>query len=495
MQENNIVLTLKKISKSFPGVLALNDVSVEFVKGEVHALLGENGAGKSTLIKILAGYHLPDDGEIQLEGATYRGMNPRMANKLGIQVIYQELNLVPPLSAAENIFLGNYIGNGFLVNKKAMFAKATELFNSLDVKLDPRKLVKDMSLAQQQIVEIAKAISKEVKLLVMDEPSASLTPTEVKAMFQIVRKLKEKGVTIIYISHRMEELFEITDRITVMRDGHYIDTKRTHETNRAELVSLMIGRDLKETYPSRNINPGKIILEVRHLSGNRFNDISFHVKKGEMLGISGLVGAGRTELVRGVFGADLTYSGEIILDGQKVTIKSPGDAIKLGIGLIPEDRKQQGVILRSTVKRNITITNLKLLSRFFVVKGKEETKQAEELKNKLFIRTPTLNQLVQHLSGGNQQKVVLSKWLSINCKILIFDEPTRGIDVGAKQEIYNLMNSLAESGVALIIISSDMEELLGMSDRIIVLCEGRKTGELTKAEFAQDRVLNLASTN
>lgn len=495
MRENQIVLSLKNISKSFPGVLALNNVSVDFLKGEVHALLGENGAGKSTLIKVLAGAHSPDEGAICIEGDSYTDMNPRLAKQLGIQVIYQEFNLIPTLSAAENIFLGNFIGNGLIVNKKAMIQKTEELFESLHVKLDPRLLVRDMSPAQQQIVEIAKSISRDVKILVMDEPSAPLTLNEVRAMFDIVRTLKAKGVTIIYISHRMEELFEISDRITVMRDGCYISTKNTKETNRKELVSLMVGRELKETYPSRNVTPEQKVLEVRQLSGNGFQNVSFELKKGEILGFSGLVGAGRTELMRGLFGAEPTYAGEIYVEGQKVRITSPEDAIKLGIGLIPEDRKQQGVILRSTVKSNISLPNLKSLSRFTVVSTKEENAQAEEYKNSLMIKTPTLTQLVNNLSGGNQQKVVLAKWLARNCKVLIFDEPTRGIDVGAKQEIYKLMCSLAESGVGIIMISSDMEELLGMSDRVVVLCEGKISGELAKEEFEQERILDLASTH
>ncbi|WP_372814355.1 sugar ABC transporter ATP-binding protein [Paenibacillus sp.] len=493
MQDNEIVFSLRKISKSFPGVLALNDVSVDFVRGEVHALLGENGAGKSTLIKVLAGAHAPDEGEIQIGGECYKEMTPRLAKQLGIQVIYQEFNLIPTLSAAENIFLGDFIGNGWLVDKKAMVNKTKELLDSLQIQLDPRRLVRDMSPAQQQIVEIAKAISKDVKILVMDEPSAPLTINEVEAMFKIVRVLKEKGVTIIYISHRMEELFEISDRITVMRDGRYVSTQATQATNRQELVSLMVGRELKETYPSRSIKPQQTLLEVNRLSGNGFEHISFQLKKGEILGFSGLVGAGRTELARALFGVDPAHTGDIVFEGQKVNVRSPQDAIRLGMGLIPEDRKQQGVILRSTVKRNITLPSLKFLSRFGVVKTKEELGQAESFKNTLSIRTPTLEQKVNHLSGGNQQKVVLAKWLARDCKVLIFDEPTRGIDVGAKQEIYKLMCSLAESGVGIIMISSDMEELLGMSDRVIVLSSGRMTGELGREAFAQEHIMDMAS--
>ncbi|WP_025692373.1 sugar ABC transporter ATP-binding protein [Paenibacillus zanthoxyli] len=495
MQKTGGVLSLRRITKRFPGVLALNNVSIDFRKGEVHALLGENGAGKSTLIKVLAGAHAPDEGEIVIEDKTYDQMNPRLAKQLGIQVIYQEFNLIPPLTAAENIFLGDMIGNGFTINRKAMIKETEKLFASLNIKMNPLALVRDMSPAQQQIVEIAKAISKDVKLLVMDEPSAPLTLSEVGAMFDIVRALKAKGVTIVYISHRMEELFEIADRITVMRDGQYIGTMNTGETNRGELISLMVGRELTETYPARHVEPVETILEVSQLSGYGFSDISFSVKRGEILGFSGLIGAGRTELVRSIFGAEPAYSGRIRMEGKDVVIRSPRDAIALGIGLIPEDRKQQGVILRSSVKRNISLPNLRALSRFGLVNSALEQRLAQQYKDSLHIKTPSLDQLVNNLSGGNQQKVVLAKWLARNCKVLIFDEPTRGIDVGAKQEIYKLMCGLAESGVAIIMISSDMEEIFGMSDRIIVLCEGRKTGELQKSEFAQERIMELASNH
>jgi len=492
-QQESDTLVLHRITKRFPGVTALDGVTLSFRRGEVHALLGENGAGKSTLIKVLAGAYSPDDGEIRWEGESYPGMTPRLAKQLGIQVIYQEFNLVPTLSAAENIFLGDFLGNGFLVDRKAMNRQAAELFGRMNVALNPEAIVGDLSSAQQQIVEIAKSVSKQAKVLIMDEPSAPLSISEVAAMFEIVRKLKAEGVTIIYISHRMDELFEIADRVTVMRDGKYVGTKEIASTNREELVNLMVGRELTESYPSRSSVPRETMLEVEALSGGGFRDISFALRKGEIVGLSGLVGAGRTELARALFGADPIASGTIRIEGDAVTIRSPADAIRRGIGLIPEDRKRQGLILRSSVQRNVALPNLKELSKLSVVRSDKEAALAEAYRESLQIKTPTIGQLAVHLSGGNQQKIVLAKWLARNCKILIFDEPTRGIDVGAKQEIYKLMNTLAEQGVAILMISSDMEELLGMSDRILVLCEGRMTGELSRDRFSQQRIMELAS--
>lgn len=491
--ESEFVLELKNITKTYPGVVALNDVSIGFKPGEIHALLGENGAGKSTLIKAISGAIVPDSGQIIVDGKQYAQLTPHISRSLGIGAIYQEFNLVPYLSAAENIFLGNPIRNGIQINMKEMVNRSKELFKSLNIDLNPLTPVKELTVAYQQIVEIAKAVSQNVKVLIMDEPSAPLTNNEVVAMFELVKRLKERGVTIIYISHRLEELFEISDRVTVMRDGQYIDTKNTRETSRKELISLMVGRELTESYPSKNIEPGEIALEVRNLSGNGVRNISFAVKKGEILGFSGLVGSGRTELVRAIFGADPIESGEIFLEGKKVTIKSPSDAIQLGIGLIPEDRKQQGVILGMSVKENISFAHIRRITSLTIINRKKENDLVSKFKDSLSIKTPTLSQKVKNLSGGNQQKVVLAKWLATNSKVLIFDEPTRGIDVGAKQEIYKLMCRLAEEGKAIIMISSEMPELLGMADRITVICEGRIVGELGKGEATQDGILDLAS--
>jgi ribose transport system ATP-binding protein len=493
MTNEPTVLSLNDLTKQYPGVLALDCVSLDFASGEVHALLGENGAGKSTLIKVVAGAIEPDNGVIRIEGQEYAKMTPHLARSLGIEVIYQEFNLVPSMSVAENIFLGDKTGRGLLVEPKVMVKRARAVFQQFNIDIDPYALVRDLPSAQQQIVEIAKAVSKNVKILIMDEPTAPLTVTEVESMFEIVRQLKSRGVTVIYISHRLEEIFRISDRVSVLRDGRYIATRRTAETSRKELISLMVGRELKETYPGRRSAPGPVALEVRHLYGNGNADISFAVRKGEILGLSGLVGAGRTELARVIFGAEPAESGEILLEGKPVQIRSPQEAISLGIGLIPEDRKNQGVFLDMDVKWNISFSKVRGLSRHTVVDTRQEVAVAEKYRDLLKIKTPSLEQQVKNLSGGNQQKVVLAKSLAAESKILIFDEPTRGIDVGAKQEIYNLMCALANDGIAIIMISSDMEELLGMSDRVIVLCEGRIAGEVPRTEFNQNYILDLAS--
>ena len=487
------ILSLKGIRKEFPGVLALDDISLDLKKGEVHALLGENGAGKSTLIKIISGAHQADKGSIWIDGNEYTKMEPRQAMDLGIEVIYQEFNLVPTLSAAENVFLGSPLLKNGMVDQKAMEEKAAELFASLNVNLDPKAKVKTLSAAHQQIVEIAKAVSRNVKILIMDEPSAPLTAAETEAMFEIVKKLKNDGVTIIFISHRLDELFRITDRVTIMRDGKYVDTVNTAETNREQLISLMVGRKLSETYPEKKGEIGEVMLELSHVSGAGNKDISFKAHKGEILGIAGLVGAGRTELMRTIFGAEKLEEGEIYLEGKKVTINSPKAAIDLGIGLIPEDRKQQGLILDMVLDQNISLASLWKVSKNGILNKKAEESTAESYRKILAIKTPSMKQRAKNLSGGNQQKVVLAKWLATDSKVLIFDEPTRGIDVGAKQEIYNLMNDLAGKGMCILMVSSDMEELLGISDRIVVLYENRYMGELQKEAFSQENVMALAS--
>jgi ribose transport system ATP-binding protein len=489
----NVVLSLKDITKRYPGVLALNHVSFDLLEGEVHALLGENGAGKSTLIKAIAGAIELDGGIITVNGQDYPKMTPHLSRSLGIEVIYQEFNLVPTMSVAENIFLGDRAGKSPLVDFGTMKSRAREIFKPFNVDINPDALVRDLPPAKQQIVEIAKAVSKNVKILIMDEPSAPLSVSEVEHMFEIIRHLKHRGVTIIYISHRLEEVFRISDRVTVMRDGRYVATKLTQDTNRKELISLMVGRELKESYPSRSNPPGEIALEVKNLSGNGDKDISFSVRKGEILGISGLVGAGRTELAMLLFGAVPIEGGELWVDGKPVQIRSPQDAIQQGIGLLTEDRKGQGLFLEMGVRWNISFPIIRRLSKYGVVNTRTENEIAEKYKQRINIKTPSLTQRVINLSGGNQQKVVLAKSLAAESDILIFDEPTRGIDVGAKQEIYNLMCELANNGIAILMISSDMEELLGMSDRIVVLCEGRLAGEVRREQFSQDYILDLAS--
>jgi ribose transport system ATP-binding protein len=488
-----VVLSLKDITKKYPGVLALNRVSLDFLEGEVHALLGENGAGKSTLIKAVAGAIDLDGGIISINGQNQSKMTPHLSRSFGIEVIYQEFNLVPTMSVAENIFLGDKIGNSTFVNTRIIEAKAGEVLKQFGVDIDPKKFVQDLSIAQQQIVEIAKAVSKNVKILIMDEPSAPLSTSEVEIMFEIIGQIKQRGVTVIYISHRLEEVFRISDRVTVMRDGCYVATKITKETNRKELINLMVGRELKESYPPRSNPMGEVALEVKNLSGNGDRDISFSVRKGEILGISGLVGAGRTELAMLLFGAVPAEGGEIWVNGKQARIKSPLDAIRHKFGILTEDRKGQGLFLEMAVKWNISFPIIRRISKNGIVNTKKEDEIATKYKQRINIKTPSLMQRVINLSGGNQQKVVLAKSLASESDILIFDEPTRGIDVGAKQEIYHLMSELADSGIAILMISSDMEELLGMSDRIIVLCEGKLAGEVRKEQFSQNYILDLAS--
>jgi len=491
--EAKVVLSLENITKKYPGVLALNNISISFQEGEVHALLGENGAGKSTLIKAVAGAIDVDAGIIKINGHEYSKMTPSLSRSLGVEVIYQEFNLVPTLSCAENIYLCERSENSALFSAKEIEKKAAKALEQFGVKIDPRSMVQDLSIAEQQIIEIAKAVSKNVKILIMDEPSAPLSVSEVELMFKIINQLKQKGVTIIYISHRLEEVFRISDRVSIMRDGRYVTTKNTKETNRQELITLMVGRELKENYPQRKKSPGEVALEVKNLTGNGDRNISFSVHKGEILGISGLVGAGRTELAQLLFGAAPMESGEILINGNPVTIHSPLDAIQHKIGLLTEDRKGQGLFLEMSVKWNISFPIIRRISNYGVVNTKKEDVIAQKYKERINIKTPNLLQQVINLSGGNQQKVVLAKSLAAESDVLIFDEPTRGIDVGAKQEIYHLMTELADNGIAILMISSDMEELLGMSDRIIVLCEGELAGEVQKENFNQHTILDLAS--
>lgn len=490
---SNVFLELAHITKYYPGVKALNDVSVAFEKGEVHALVGENGAGKSTLIKILAGAIEPNGGKIVLNGKCYEKMAPQLSKELGIEVIYQEFNLMPSLSVAENIFCGSYIGNGVTISMKKMEEETEKILCNMGVSISPKTLVRDLSVAYMQIVEIAKAISKKAEILVMDEPTAPLTNKEVEILFHVIEGLKEKGVTIIYISHRLNEIFQIADRITVLRDGNKIATHQAGEVSRQQLIFEMVGREVTETYPARNNPIGKTVLEVKDVQGNGVKKVSFEVRKGEILGLAGLVGAGRTETIRMLFGADPKTSGQFILNGKEISPKSPREAVEQGILLIPEDRKRQGVILNLPIYMNITLPILPKISKYTVINKKLEQKMVEEQKLALKIKTPTIQQIVKNLSGGNQQKVVLAKWLVCQGQVLIFDEPTRGIDVGAKQEIYNLMNELCAQGMAIIMISSEMEEIIGMSDRIVVLSEGTQTATLERSDFKQETILHHAS--
>jgi ribose transport system ATP-binding protein len=489
-------LQMKGITKTYPGVKALDNVDFEVAPGEVHALVGENGAGKSTLMKILAGAQPMDSGEIFLNGQLVHITSPQKAMDLGISIIYQEFNLVPYLNAAENIFLGREPKASIpgFINFSKMYSEAQRVIDQLGVRLNVRIPVNRLSVAQQQMVEIAKATSRNASIIAMDEPSATLTEHELESLFDLIRSLKSRGVSIIYISHRLEEIFQIADRVTVLRDGRLVGTKLVSETNKDEIIRMMVGRELKEKIPKQPAEIKSPALTVSHLSRKGvLNDISFTVHKGEILGIAGLVGAGRTELARAIFGADPIDSGEIWLNGNKVEIRSPRDAIRLGIGLVTEDRKALGLILGMVVRENISLANLDSLTRFGFINRKEEKSVAVRFVEDLMIKTPSIEQQVQNLSGGNQQKVVLAKWLFTQSRVLIFDEPTRGIDVGSKVEIYQLMNRLAANGVAIIMISSELPEILGMSDRILVMHEGRIVGELSREEATQEKIMWLAT--
>lgn len=495
MDSSKIVLKVNHLTKEFPGVKALDDVSLDFREGEVHCLIGENGAGKSTLIKAIAGYHSPTSGSISVCGKEYPEMNVSLATECGIQVVYQEFNNVPPLTAAENVFLGVRTNDGPFVDFNGRRKAAKELFDRLGVNLDPDQIVGTMSPAQMQIVEIAKSVSKNAKILIMDEPTAPLTVDEVQLLFGIIRDLKKRGVTIIYISHRLEELFEIGDRISVMRDGKYVCTMDVADATQEKLIAAMVGRKVSQTCPSRNVKIGDEVLRLEHVSGNGDTDINFTLHKGEILGFGGLVGAGRTELMEVIYGAKSLESGQIYFHGNPVSINSPRKGIQTGIGLVPEDRKGKGIFLDKSIAWNTTINCLSRFANgvFGIVRTKEVEAEAEKYQKAFNIKAPSLDQLVGNLSGGNQQKVVLAKTMAADAEIVIFDEPTRGIDVGAKQEIYNLMNELVAQGKSILMVSSDMPELLGMCDRIVVLSEGHQTGILDRHEFDQERILALAS--
>ena len=486
------MLTLKNITKTYPGVVALSNVSVSFEQGEVHAVMGENGAGKSTMIKIISGAINPDPGgEIIFDDKTYTQMTPALSAENGVAVIYQDINLVTPMTVAENMFMGRKMGKGY--SKRRLNKLAQEIFDEYGFQLDPGMRVERLSPANQQMVEIARAISNNAKIMIMDEPTAPLAAAEVELLFSIIEKLKAKGVTVIYISHRMDEVFQITERVTVLRDGQFVATINTAETNRQQLVNLMVGRELNENFPTRKTPVGDVILEAKNLTGNSVENISFQLHRGEILGFAGLVGSGRSETMELICGAKKMDSGEVWMDGKKMHITSPAAAIEHGIGLIPEDRKEQGVILFNTVKFNTSLSAAHKMTKFGFISGRKNREMAEKYRETLRIKVPHIDQMVVNLSGGNQQKVVLAKTLAADPDVIIFDEPTKGIDVGAKQEIYNLMNELVAQGKAIIMVSSDMEEILGMSDRIIVLHEGLVSGELKRDEFSQERVLHLAS--
>lgn len=489
------LLQMSRITKQYPGVLALDGVSFELRAGEVHALVGENGAGKSTLMKILAGSERPDHGEIRLDGRLLHLDNPIEGIAAGISIIYQEFNLVPSMSVEENIFLGREPASRLgIVNRREMRQRAEALLARLSANINPAAMVETLSVAQQQMVEIAKAVSVDARVIAMDEPSATLTGHELEHLFDLIRGLRCQDVGIIYISHRLEEIDAIGDRVTVLRDGKHVSTDPVGDISRDEIIKRMVGRPITSRIPKRSAPLGEVVLEVRGLTRNAvIEDISFTVRAGEVVGLAGLVGAGRTEVARAIFAADPIDAGELRINGELLRLRHPADAVRAGLGLVTEDRKAQGLVLEMVVRENTTLANLQRVSRLGVIDRGAEVAAADEYVRDLDIRTPSIEQAVRLLSGGNQQKVVLAKWLFTAAKVLVFDEPTRGIDVGAKAEIYELINRLAEQGVAILMISSELDEVLGMSERVLVMHSGRIAGELSRADATPEAVMRLAT--
>ena len=490
------ILTMNDIDKSFPGVHALDHVHFDVKRGEVHALMGENGAGKSTLMKVLTGIYTKDSGTIVYEGKEVEFHNAREAQDAGVVIVHQELNMVGHLTVAQNIFIGREFKKGFKIDDKKMNEEAAKLFKRLNIDIDPTATMSDLTVGKQQMCEIAKAISHEAKVIVFDEPSAALTESEIAELFKIIRDLREQQLGIVYISHRMDEIKVITDRVTVMRDGGYVGTLITKDCTKDDIINMMVGRVIYEEPKTKSLVPddAPVVLKVEHLNaGKMVRDVSFELRKGEILGFSGLMGAGRTETARAIFGADPKESGDIYINGKKVEINSPEDAVKNGIGYLSEDRKRFGIVVQKTIAENSTLATLEKYMKGIFINKKKENEVTQKYVDSLATKTPSIDQLVVNLSGGNQQKVVIAKWLVRDSEILIFDEPTRGIDVGAKNEIYKLMNRLAAEGKSIIMISSEMTEILRMSDRIIVMCEGKVTGEIGIEEVSQEKIMNMAT--
>lgn len=488
------LLEMRGVTKSFPGVQALRGVDLTLARGEVLALLGENGAGKSTLIKVLGGAHAANAGTLLIDGQSVHFRSPHDARRAGVAVIYQEFNLVPQLTACENIFLGQETTRGGFLLKQQERARAAETFRRLGVDINLDRPCSRLTTAQQQLVEIAKALVLDARIIVMDEPSAALTSHEVERLLTIIRDLKAQGIGVIYITHRLDEVFAIADRVTVLRDGAHVGERAKRDLTRQQMIELMVGRELKDEFPRRTAEVGATRLEIKGLRrGRAVRDVSFNVRRGEILALTGLVGAGRTETARLIAGADRCDAGEVRLDGRTLSLRSPRDAIAAGIGLLTEDRKLQGLVLSHSVRENFGLPNLNWLTRFGFLRLQEEREAFGRYVASLKIKVPHQDQLAGYLSGGNQQKVVLAKWLARDCDVLIFDEPTRGIDVGAKYEIYLLLNELAARGKAIVMISSEMPEVLGMADRILVMHEGRITGEIADARTAtQEQIMRLA---
>lgn len=490
------MIEMTGISKAFNGNTVLNNVEFEIAPGEIHALMGENGAGKSTLMKILTGIYTRDSGEIKIKGNPVEFKNPKEAEQAGIAVIHQELNILPDLTVAENLFLGNEktFGKSGILKTKEMNKAAKEVLLNLGLDVDVKTTARNLSVGKQQIVEIAKAISSNADVIIMDEPTAALTDREIETLFETIRALQAKGVSFVYISHRMEEIFAICDRITILRDGSYVGVRNIKETTFDEIVQMMVGRELGGRFPDRTSKIGDVKLVAKNLTRKGFfEDVSFELRKGEILGVAGLMGAGRTEVVQSLFGYKKLDSGELILDGKQVKINTPLDAIKLGFGFVTEDRKSEGLILDFSVKENLGITNFNKISKNGVVNNQKEKSLYDSMVKRLGVRTSGPDQTVKSLSGGNQQKIVIAKWLGIEPDILILDEPTRGVDVGAKKEIYSIVNTLAENGVSIIMISSELPEIIGMVDRVLVMHEGKITGEITKEEMTQEKIMHYAT--
>ena len=498
-----VILTMKDIDKSFPGVHALDHVNFEVKRGEVHALMGENGAGKSTLMKVLTGIYQKDSGTITYKGKETEFHNTREAQDAGVVIVHQELNMIGDLTVAQNIFIGREPKKGIRVDDKKMIEDSRKLFQDLNIEIDPREKMSNLTVGKQQMCEIAKAISHKAEVIIFDEPSAALTEKEIADLFEIIKDLRKKNLGIVYISHRMDEIKVITDRVTVMRDGGYVGTLITADSTKEDIINMMVGRVIYEDPKDHSMvaPDAPVVLKVGHLNaGKMVQDVSFELRKGEILGFSGLMGAGRTETARALFGADPKQSGKISImgkDGQlhEVTINSPQDAVKYGIGYLSEDRRRYGVVVQKSVTENTTLATMEEYCNGLFINKAKEKKVTERYVKELATKTPSTDQLVVNLSGGNQQKVVIAKWLTRDSEILIFDEPTRGIDVGAKNEIYKLMSKLAAEGKSIIMISSEMTEILRMSDRIIVMCEGKVTGNIDISEATQEHIMNKATRN
>ena len=490
---SEVILSLENISKSFPGVQALDDVSIKIKRGSIHALLGENGAGKSTLIKIISGVYKADKGTMKINGELVDISNPREAQNYGIAVVHQELSLAEPLSVAENIFLGKLFKKGILTDWKRVHSEAKKLLGSLGTDYDTTSVVRNLSISQQQVVEICKAMTYNAKIFILDEPTSALTDHEIERLFSIMKKIQSDGGTIIYISHRLEEIFEVCDELTVLRDGKYIGTKTVADSTKKELIKMMVGRELSEEFPKIEVPIGDTVLDVKDFrTGENTKGADFKLRRGEILGFAGLIGSGRTELIRAVLGVDKAQSGKVNLNGKEVSYKKFPDAIKDGFGFITEDRKRQGLVLGMPVRNNISLAAMKKVSKSGFISFEKESKAAKELIDKLRISTPSDSTQVKYLSGGNQQKAVIAKWLLVDSEIVIVDEPTRGIDVGAKIEIYKILNSFVLEGKSVVMISSVLPELMGMCDRIYIMHEGSIKGMLERNEFSSEEILNIA---